>query len=182
MKNKFINTIIKKINNIKPIDDIEVIRFSLEIIYISVTKLIILIILAILLNIFLESMLLLVVFNILRFTAFGKHANSSAKCLSISLFVFLVFPFIAKWVFFPLFIKSILCIFAIIFMFYMSPYKKREIRSEKYKKTYKFITTCNCIILSFICVFIGNELISNIIIFGIYLELISLIEFKGRTK
>ena len=73
MKEKFIDNCIKLITKYKHYSkkDIMKIRYGLEGIYLTIYKMIILIVLALLLGIIKEFLLVIIFFNILRFTVFG---------------------------------------------------------------------------------------------------------------
>ena len=67
--------------------DKDKIKYGLEGLYLTITKLIFIIIISIILGIFKEVILLLLTFNGIRLTAFGVHAKRSIDCLiSSSLF------------------------------------------------------------------------------------------------
>lgn len=148
-------------------------KYGLEGFYIMITKAIVIFSLAIILGIFKEMILLLFFFNILRSTGFGLHASKSGICLFASSSIFLLLPFVAKIIIIPLYIKDILGIISIILIYLYAPSdtKKRPLVNKKKRTIYKLITTTNCIILVFISLIIKNEIISNLILFGIYIEI-----------
>ena len=94
MKSAFLNSSIKFIKNYNDFSekDIEKLRYGLEGIYLTVQKLIVIIILSLILGIFKEVLITLILFNIIRFTGFGFHAEKSIQCLFISLFQFVILP------------------------------------------------------------------------------------------
>lgn len=94
MKKKFINFFLSFFQKYQKYseEDIEKLRYGIEGIYLSMTKLIIVIVLAIILGIIKEVLILLLLFNIIRFTGFGFHAEKSYQCLFISTFNFVVLP------------------------------------------------------------------------------------------
>lgn len=175
MKQKFLNFALNTIRqNRKDIDEIKLdeIRYGLEAIYITITKAIFIFTLALILGIFKEMIILLILFNILRFTGFGLHATKSWICLLSSSLVFIVLPFVSKVIIIPLYIKTIICIISILLIYKNTPADtiKRPIVNKKRREFYKFITTINCVILSYISIIINNTAISNLIIFGILIE------------
>ena len=91
--NKSLNFILKN-NNSYTEDEIEKIKYGLEGLYLTITKLIIILILAWILNIFNEILLVLLFLNIIRYPAFGIHANKSIECLITSIILILVLPLI----------------------------------------------------------------------------------------
>ena len=181
MKKKFLSSCLSLIKKYNPdYDDIKMdeIRYGLEGIYLSVTKLIIISIIALWLNIFKEMILLLLFFNILRSTGFGLHATKSWICLLSSTTVFIVLPYVSKIMVIPTSIKIILILLAIILVFKYAPAdtKKRPLINAKKRKKYKYKTVINTIILSILSLYIKDNTISNLIILGIYIEVI-LIQF-----
>lgn len=182
MKNKIINLslnlIEKKIQDISYIELMEI-KYGLECIYITLTKFILISILAYLLNIFTEMVLLLIFFNILRTTGFGHHASKSSTCIISSIIVFICFPIIAKILVIPLIFKYILGIIGTIMIILYSPADtlKHPIISKKRRIIYKFLTSFNCIVLVILSLIINNEVISNLIIFGIYIEVLLILPF-----
>lgn len=179
MKKNFLSyslNIIKKYN--QNIDDIRLdeLRYGLEGFYLTITKLIVIVILSLLLGIFKEMFIMLIAFNILRFTGFGLHATKSSICLFSSSLIFIIFPFLSKILSFPFYLKVILILIAIILTFLYAPAdtEKRPIINVKRRKIYKWITTINCIILSIISLFV-SDIYCNLIIFGIYSEVIMIL-------
>ena len=177
MKQNVLGYCLNLISDTRPdIDDIKLdeIRYGLEAIYITLTKTVVIFTLAIILNIFKEMFLLLLFFNILRTTGFGLHATKGWICLLSSSLIFIFLPFISKIITIPLLIKSLLGIGAIILVFIYAPADtiKRPIINKNRRAIYKSITTISCIILSFLSIMINDNTLSNLIIFGIYIEII----------
>lgn len=177
MKQNVLGYCLNLISNTRPdIDEIKLdeIRYGLEAIYITLTKTVVIFTLAIILDIFKEMFLLLLFFNILRTTGFGLHATKGWICLLSSSLIFIFLPFISKIITIPLLIKSLLGISAIILIFIYAPADtiKRPIINKNRRAIYKTITTISCIILSFLSIMINDNTLSNLIIFGIYIEVI----------
>ena len=177
MKNKFLNYAINTIHINNPsYNDTKLaeIRYGLEGIYLSITKLIIIFLLSILLNILKEMIFMLIIFNILRTTGFGLHATKSWICLVSSSVIFLGGPLLAKIIIINNLLKTILSITSVILIYKYAPAdtKKRPLIKEKKRNIYKFITTIKCIILNIFIIFIKNNIITNLIILGIYAEVI----------
>lgn len=74
--------------------DIDKIKYGLEGLYLTITKLIFIIIVSIILGIWKETLLLILIFNGIRLTAFGVHAKRSIDCLISSTLFFILFPII----------------------------------------------------------------------------------------
>ena len=163
MKKKFLKLTLQSIQKYHP-----------EYNAIKMDKSIVIFIIAILFHIFWEMILMLLFFNILRKTGFGLHASKSSYCLISSTSVFIILPIVAKYIIIPILIKWILCIIAVILIYLYAPAdtKKHPLIYANRRKKYKYVTTCNSIILSGILLFITNETISNLILFGMYCEVL----------
>lgn len=180
MKKKFLNYSLNIIREYYPnIDEIRMdeLRYGLEGFYITITKLIIISILALIFNTFREMIIMLIIFNILRITGFGLHATKSSICLVSSSLIFVIFPILSKIIIIPTIIKILLGVIAIILIYMYAPAdtKKRPIIYKGKRDFYKFVTTLNTIILVYISIFINNNLLSNLIIFGIYCEVLMIL-------
>lgn len=152
---------------------LEEIRYGLEGIYLSLTKLVVISILSIILNIFYEMLILLICFNILRATGFGLHAKKSIQCWISSTIMFIFLPFISKYFVIS---KTVHIIFSILLLLLILLYApadtyKRPLIKRKKRIIYKIITTINTLILIIIS-FYTTSTITNLILFGILIEVI----------
>lgn len=180
MKKKFLDYAITSIRNYNTIYDevrLAELRYGLEGIYLSVTKLIVIIAIALILGIFKEMIFMLLIFNILRTTGFGLHATKSWICLLSSTSVFIICPILAKIITINTIIKVFLSIVSTICVFLYAPADtvKRPLINEKKRNIYKFITTISCIVLSLIAIVVENNVISNLMIFGILTEVVMIL-------
>ena len=91
MKKKILSklekTIIKSNKDINEVK-LEEIMYGLESVYLTLEKIIFIIIISIILKIFKEVIIFMLIYNIIRFTAFGAHAKNSITCLIISIITF----------------------------------------------------------------------------------------------
>ena len=90
--NKKINALIMdfiKKNLTKTEEELEILEYGIQVVLITVYKLIILFVTAYFLKIFTYTLLAFIVFAILRFFAAGVHASSSIKCILVNYIVFL---------------------------------------------------------------------------------------------
>ena len=186
MKQKFLSYCLNTIReNRSDIDEIKLdeIRYGLEAIYITVTKTIVIFSLALIFNIFREMLLLLIFFNILRTTGFGLHASKGWICLLSSSLIFIILPFFSKLITIPIYIKSLLGVIAIILIYVYTPADtiKKPIISKKRREIYNFVTTISCILLTFISIIVKDNTISNLIIFGIYIEVVLVLPLTYKT-
>ena len=185
MKENFLNYSLAVIKNSNPsIDDVklEEFRYGLEGFYIFITKPIIIFTLAIILNIFKEMFILFITFNILRIPGAGLHASKSSICLSSSSLIFLVLPFLLRYVVIPFNLKIIIAIIDIILIYRYAPAdtKKKPIIKKERREKLKFVTTINCIILVIAFLTCKNELISNLIMAGIFVEIFMILPISYK--
>lgn len=186
MKQKVLGYCLNTIReNRTDIDEIKLdeIRYGLEAIYITITKTVVIFSLALIFNIFREMLLLLIFFNILRTTGFGLHASKGWICLLSSSLIFIFLPFFSKLITIPIYIKSLLLIIAVVLIYFYTPADtvKRPIINKKRRQIYNFITTISCIVLSFIAIIIKDNTISNLILFGIYVEVALILPITYKT-
>lgn len=186
MKQKVLGYCLNTIReNRTDIDEIKLdeIRYGLEAIYITITKTVVIFSLALIFNIFREMLLLLIFFNILRTTGFGLHASKGWICLLSSSLIFIFLPFFSKLITIPIYIKSLLLIIAVVLIYFYTPADtvKRPIINKRRRQIYNFITTISCIVLSFIAIIIKDNTISNLILFGIYVEVVLILPITYKT-
>lgn len=187
MKKKFLNFSLKLIKEKYPeYDDIKMdeVRYGLEGLYLTFSKMIIIIPLSIILGVFKEFIILLIAFNFLRTPAHGLHATKSWICLLSSSLIFVGIPFLLK-LYNPtlnIYIKLIIGIISIILLFLYAPAdtKKAPIIREEKRKKYKQKSIIYCIILISFSIFIKNKLISNLFISGIIIEIIMILPLTYR--
>lgn len=176
MKQLFLNYSLMNIKKYYPDYDeqkLDEIRYGLEGIYLSVTKLIVISALSIILNIFYEMIIMLICFNILRTTGFGIHAKKSIQCWISSIIMFIFLPFISKYFVISKTVHILLGILLLLLIVLYTPadtYKRPLIKKKK-RIIYKIITTINTLILIIIS-FYTNSTITNLILFGISIEVI----------
>jgi len=185
MKKKFLDFAINIIREKNPsYDEIKLaeLRYGLEATYLSITKVVIIFIIAFILGIFKEMFIMLLIFNILRSTGFGLHATKSWVCLISSISVFIILPYLSTLFITPIYIKYTFTFISTILIFLYAPAdtKKRPLINKKKRTSYKIITTINCIILNVIAVLINNSTISNLIMFGIITEIILILPLSYK--
>jgi accessory gene regulator B len=156
---------------------LEEIKYGLEGIYLTLTKTIFIFLITYVLGIFKEMIIMLFTFNILRTTGFGIHAKKSWQCWISSTILFIFFPFISKYIYISNAFKIVLGIIAIVVMFLYAPADtvKHPLVNKKKRLIWKIMTVINCIILVLVSICVKDNAISNLMIFGIYSEVIVII-------
>lgn len=185
MKQVFLNRSLDIIKNNKPglsEEKLEEYRYGLEGFYIFLTKTIIIFTLAIILGVFKEMIILFIAFNMLRVPGAGLHASKSSICLTSSSLIFIVLPFVLRHIEIPFIVKVIIGIIDIILIYKYAPAdtKKKPIIKKSRREKLKFATTINCIILVTAFLVIKDNLISNLIIAGIFVEVFMILPISYK--
>lgn len=174
MKKFIINNCMNYIKKYNDYDEgkLKEIEYGLTSIYLTSYKLIIICVISLLLGIFKDVLIFMILFNIIRTTAFGLHATKSWICLVSSTIIFIGIPILCRNIDINIYVKIIICILNIIFIFKNSPADtyKRPIVNKKRRLVYKTISTLIVITFSFIAVLINNNFISNCLILSSILE------------
>ena len=154
--------------------DIDKIRYGLEGLYLTITKLIFIIIISIILGIWKETLLLILIFNGIRLTGFGVHAKRSIDCLISSTLFFILFPIICIKLTIPLIVKIIIFVplTVLIGIFAPADTEKRPLINKKKRKIYKMLSIMISIIYMTIAIVIKDNTLSNCFIFAIVIQII----------
>lgn len=174
MKNYIINNTmnyILKYNNYDKIKQ-EELKYGLVAIYLLVTKLIIILILAFLLGILKEVILFTIIYIPIRAVSFGLHATKSWICLIVSTLLFVGLPFVSQYLLMPTYIKLIIGIISILLMFKNSPADthKRPIINENRRLFFKYFSVIIAIIYTTLSIFINNNFISNSLLLTLIIQ------------
>lgn len=174
MKEKYLNSTISFVTKYKKYskEEIENMRYSLEGLYLTFTKLIVIFTLAIILEMFKEVIILLLLFNIIRFTGFGFHAKTSLECLITSTFLFIGLPYLIlylepnKWVVLSLGLTSLI----ILAIFAPADTVKRPLPNKKKRLYRKIGTIVIASIFIIISLLVKNSTISYLLITSLIIE------------
>lgn len=153
-------------------EDLERLKYGLEGIYLTITKLVVILLLAIVLNIFKEVILTLLFFNIIRYFGFGIHAKKSWQCLISSTICFIVLPYIMLNINiskFSMLIISIVCLIDLL-IFAPADTIKRPLKNKKKKLIRKIATVIVAIIYIILSLVIDNQELSTIFILSVIIE------------
>ena len=177
IKKRFLNNVMKLIMDKNPNYDQNTlleIKYGLELIYISITKMFIICILAYILGILKEMLIIVISYNLLRPTAFGVHANKGWQCLIVTSFMFLIFPFLSKYLMLSIIIKILILLicFVLIILYAPADTPKHPLIHKERRKKYKIITCITTLILSFIVLYYNNYSLSNLILSSIVMQTI----------
>ncbi len=144
------------------------IKYGLEGLYLSITKIIIIFIIAYFLNIMKETLLIMFTYNIVRSAAFGLHATKSIYCLITSIFMFIGGVYICEYIYVSIFLKILLSIIFIYILYKYAPADtyKRPIINMKKRKIYKIISVLIGFIYLILIIIFNNNIISNYLLVG----------------
>ena len=153
-------------------EKLAVIKYGLEGLYLTITKLIVIFLLAYILNIFKEVIIFLLIYNVIRTTSFGLHATKSWICLLSSTLIFIGFPIVCKYIHLTNDFKVILGLILILFIYKNSPADthKRPIVNPKRRIFFKYCSTFIAIIFIFCSILINDNFISNCFIFSLFVQ------------
>ncbi|MBQ9024721.1 MAG: accessory gene regulator B family protein [Bacilli bacterium] len=177
MKTRFVNKCMEIIQSYnKNLSQIEIdkMRYGLEGLYLNITKIIFILIISILLRIFKETVLLLLIFNGIRFTAFGVHARRSIDCLISSSLFFIGFPLLCIYLTIPITIKYILFIPIVILIGIYAPSDtvKRPLKNKKKRIVFKILSILISIIYMILSIIIKDNTLSNCFLFALVIQVI----------
>lgn len=163
---------VRKYNPDKTENDFEIIQYGLEGLYLTISKLVIILLLSIILGIFKEVIIFLLIYNIIRTPSFGLHATKSWICLLSSTCIFIGVPFLCIHAILPMYIKIIIGLLSIAFIFKNAPADtyKRPIISKKRRQIYKLISTIVAMTMVTTAIVIKDQFISNSLIFALVVQ------------
>ena len=171
MKKQFLNFCDKTIINNKNIneEELEVINYGLESIYLTLVKIVIIIFLSLLLGIFKEVILMIVSYNIIRFFAFGWHAPNSTSCLITSIILFIGGAYVSVYLDISIYIKIIISFISILLISIYAPAdtEKRPLINRKKRMKYKYISIVVSIFMSFFLIKFHDSYLSNFLLIGL---------------
>ena len=170
MKDKFLKSSIDIIRKNKKYTDeeIEIITYGLEGLYLTFTKMVIIFGIAIYLGIIKDLLCLLVAYNIIRSQAFGIHASKSVYCLITSLIMFIGGTYLSIYLIIPLWLKIAISLLCCILLLIYAPADthKRPIVNTKKRKRFKCLSTLFGFVYIVLIVVFKESIISNYLLIG----------------
>ena len=174
IKNFIINNSISLVNKTNKYNntELEEIKYGLESIHLAMTKVVVILFISACIGLFKEAVLFLLIFNLVRATAFGLHASKSIWCWISSSISFLLIPFICKNVIFPTIFYIVASIITVIIFLLYAPADtvKRPLINKKKRKMYKILSVITALIFISLIFIVDNFLIKNMLIFALILE------------
>ena len=176
MKQTIINSTMNNIKKHKQLDEIKLaeIKYGLESLYLTLTKIFIIILISIPLGTLKELLYIFLFYGILRITGFGAHTKTSIQCWVISIGTFTIIPFLAKTLIISKNLSLIIMTLLLIHIMLFAPAdtEKRPLINAKKRLIYKIICTLNTLIYILITLFAYNPYFSNIFLFSILIQVI----------
>ena len=175
MKSKFINLSLNFINHYYPNyeeQEIAYLKYGIEGLYLFITKISLILVMAIFLNILYELFLFILSYSLIRLFSFGLHFDSSLECFIASSISFLGLPYLSMIISINSNYKIIIGILVLTVFFIYSPAdtKKRPIINAKRRFIYKTLSLSVAIILLLTSLLTKDNLVSNIILFSLILQ------------
>lgn len=150
------------------------VKYGLEGLYLTITKMVLLTILALLLNMFKEFILVVVFFNVIRYTGFGFHAEKSYQCLLFSTFNFIAIPFLLLHIQLSNFFVYTICAICIFHYLLFAPAdtKKRPLSNKRKRIIRKIITVMIGFIYTLMIILLNNAYWTSIILSAMIIQAI----------
>lgn len=179
VKNLFLNSSINFINRYGNYSekDIKKLRYGLEGLYLTWTKVIFVTLVAIILGIIKEVFIILLLFNFLRFFGFGFHAEKSSHCLILSTTIFVIIPYIFLQLTITSNVFLILSAFCIINILLFSPADtiKRPLRNKKKRIIRKILNLIVAVMYVAIGLILNNPYANTLILVSLLIEVFVII-------
>ena len=176
MKNIIVNNVMKFILNYNNYDDVkqEELEYGVVSIYLLIVKLLVILVVAALLNIFKEVIIFTLIYIPIRAVSFGLHATKSWVCLIASTLMFVGLPLLSKYLILHSIIKSLIGIISVLLMFKNSPAdtENRPIINKNRRLFFKYCSVLIAFIYSLASMLINDLFISNSLLFSLLIQCI----------
>ena len=178
MKKKFINNSLKYLETKKDLTDLErkKLKYGLEGFYNLFTKLIVLITLTLILNVFKEFLLLTFIYSLLRLYGFGIHAQKSWQCWVTTLPIYLIGSLLIKYLTINQYIIFIIWIFGTLSFILFAPAdtKSRPLIHKEKRLRAKFLSLVIIFILFLINWLYPNQELMNASVYALIMQSIAM--------
>lgn len=174
MKELFVNKSISLIKKNYSYNDImyERIRYGLEIIYLSVTKIFVILLVSYLLGMLKETIILMIFSTPLRNYSYGIHAKKSWHCYVSSIFCFVLLPKLIINYSLSIILRITISIYALTSMIIYAPADthKRPIINTNHRKKLKYTSIIITISYIFLTILINDNYICNLIYLALVIQ------------
>lgn len=184
MKKLIINNLINNIKKNCNYDKIKVqeIKYGLESLYLSITKITIILLISLLIGNIKELLFIFLFYGLLRLTGFGLHTKTTKQCWISSIIIFIGIPYlvdkvaISKFLLLPI---SILLL-TLIILYAPADTEKRPIINKKKRLLYKIITSLIALIYLFISYNTKSIYLQNILLFSVIIEVFVIVPISYK--
>lgn len=174
MKELFVNKSISLIKKNYSYNDImyERIRYGLEIIYLSITKIFVILLVSYLLGMLKETIILMIFSTPLRNYSYGIHAKKSWHCYVSSIFCFVLLPKLIINYNLSIILRITISIYALTSMIIYAPSDthKRPIINTNHRKKLKYTSIIITISYIFLTILINDNYICNLIYLALVIQ------------
>lgn len=174
MKELFVNKSISLIKKNYSYNDImyERIRYGLEIIYLSITKIFAILLVSYLLGMLKETIILMIFSTPLRNYSYGIHAKKSWHCYVSSIFCFVLLPKLIINYNLSIILRITISIYALTSMIIYAPADthKRPIINTNHRKKLKYTSIIITISYIFLTILINDNYICNLIYLALVIQ------------
>ena len=174
MKELFVNKSISLIKKNYSYNDImyERIRYGLEIIYLSITKIFVILLVSYLLGMLKETIILMIFSTPLRNYSYGIHAKKSWHCYISSIFCFVLLPKLIINYNLSIILRITISIYALTSMIIYAPADthKRPIINTNHRKKLKYTSIIITISYIFLTILINDNYICNLIYLALVIQ------------
>lgn len=152
-------------------------QYGLEIIIIDLSKVAVVLLIALLLGTLFQTVVVLMSFNVVRFKAYGVHARNAEECLIGSIILFAMLPFGFSFINLSNTIVAICFayVFIVLFLYAPADTKNTPIVGEKRRKKFKVQSIFISFVLLIITLLTHDNNIKTLICLGAVIEAISLL-------
>lgn len=167
MKEKFIASVVNLAKRKKEYteEEVAIMRYALEGIYLTFTKILVITLIAALLGLFKEYIWFVLLYTPIRSVSFGWHANTTKQCWVVSILAFILIPYTFSIITINRITKIILLTFSIFIFALYSPAdtKKRPIVNKKRRLMFKVVSLIIIFVYSYYALNNSN-LVSNLML------------------
>ena len=178
MKKKFINYSLNYIESKKTLTNLEKkkLKYGLEGFYNLITKVIVLISLALIFNLIKELLLLIIIYSFLRLYGFGLHAQKTWQCWITTIPIYIGGCFLIKYISIPFNISIIIWIIGFLSFLFFAPAdtKSRPLIHKEKRIRAKVLSLTIVIILILINYFYPNKELLNASIYALIMQSIAM--------
>lgn len=151
-------------------------KLGLDILIINIPKYMILLLISYYLNILFYTVIMCIVFGILRSTSFGVHASSSLRCLITSLTLFVGGVYLCMYISISITFYLLISILLIISYYKYAPLSSHKYAklSTKHKNYLKHCTLLSLLFILILAFIINDNTIKNIVLLSSFYQLVSI--------